>query len=66
MIVISNRQRDDLVRYIDLLCERLQGKSTKEFNTKRLAIKLKRTLLEKQPLTAEELREVKKICQTAK
>lgn len=66
MIVISNRQRDDLVRYIDLLCERLQGKSTREINTKRLALKLKRTLLEKQPLTAEVFREVKKICQTVK
>lgn len=66
MIVISNRQRDDLVRYLDLLCERMQGKSTKEYNTKRLALKLKRTLSEKQPLTAEELRELKKISRAAK
>lgn len=66
MIVISNRQRDDIVKYIDQLCDRLQSKSTREYNTKRLALKLKRTLQEKQPLSAAELRAIKKICRPSK
>lgn len=66
MILISNKQRDDLVKYLDLLCERLQGKTTREYNTKRLALKLSRTLSKKQPLTAEDMRDLKKICRPAK
>ena len=66
MIVISNRQRDELVKFLDLLCERLNGKTTKEYNTKRLALKLSRTLSKKQPLTAEDMRELKKICRPVK
>ena len=66
MILISNRHRDDLVKFLDLLCERLQGKTTKEYNTKRLATKLKRTLQEKQPLAEDELRAIKKICRPSK
>ncbi|MBR5282883.1 MAG: hypothetical protein IKU22_08920 [Alistipes sp.] len=66
MIVISNRQRDELVKFLDLLCERLNGKTTKEYNTKRLALKLSRTLSKKQPLAAEDMRELKKICRPVK
>lgn len=62
MIVISNKQRDELVRYIDLLCESLQGNSNKVYNTKRLALRLKRSLLSKQPIAAEELRHTKEFC----
>ena len=64
--MISNRQRDELVKFLDLLCERLNGKTTKEYNTKRLALKLSRTLSKKQPLTAEDMRELKKICRPVK
>ena len=40
MITISNKQRDDIVRYLDLLCQTLEGDSTRFYNTKRLARKL--------------------------
>lgn len=61
MIIISNKQRDDIVRYIDLLCECLQDKqSNREHNIKRLGLKLKRVLVKKQPLSVEELRSIQK------
>jgi hypothetical protein len=57
MITISNKQRDDIVRYLDLLCQTLEGDSTRIFNTKRLASKLSKTLESKQPVRASELSE---------
>ncbi len=57
MITISNKQRDDIVRYLDLLCQTLEGDSTRIFNTKRLARKLSKTLESKQPVRASELSE---------
>lgn len=57
MITISNKQRDDIVRYLDLLCQTLEGDSTRNFNTKRLARKLSKTLESKQPVRASELPE---------
>lgn len=55
MIIISNRQRDDILRYIDLLCDALQGKDTRTYNTKRLARNLAARLKAKQPFDASEL-----------
>jgi len=55
MIIISNRQRDDILRYIDLLCETLQGKDTRTYNTKRLARNLASRLKAKQPFAASDL-----------
>ena len=60
MILISNSQRDEMVRYIDALCEALQpslGKSTRAHNTVRLAKKLRARLAAKQPVRASELPE---------
>ena len=55
MIIISNKQRDDIVRYIELMCENMKSTDTKTYNTKRLAMKLHRVLKAKQPLSKEEL-----------
>lgn len=57
MITISNKQQDDIVRYLDLLCQTLEGDSTRNLNTKRLARKLSKTLESKQPVRASELPE---------
>lgn len=61
MIVISNKQRDDIVRYLDLLCQTLQGDDTRTYNTKRLARILSKRLDEKQPISSDELTERLKI-----
>ena len=50
MILISNKQRDDIVKYIDLMCEALTGSDNRTYNTKRLARKLAKQLRAKQPL----------------
>lgn len=50
MILISNKQRDDIVRYIDLMCEALTSNDLRTFNTKRLARKLAKQLRQKQPV----------------
>lgn len=42
MITISNKQREDIVRYLDLLCQTLEGDSTRIFNTKRIARKCRK------------------------
>lgn len=55
MIIISNKQRDDILRYIDLMCEALQGKDTRTYNTKRLARNLANRLKAKQPFDASDL-----------
>lgn len=61
MIIISNKQRDDIVRYLDLLCQTLEGDDTKTYNTKRLARILSKKLNSKQPISASELPEQLKI-----
>lgn len=66
MITISNKQRDDIVRYLDLLCQTLEGDSTRIFNTKRLARKLSKMLESKQPIPASELSERLKNSQQTK
>lgn len=55
MIVISNKQRDDIVRYLDLLCQTLQGTDTRTYNTKQLARILSKRLNAKQPISSDEL-----------
>lgn len=55
MIIISNKQRDDILRYIELMCENMKGTDNKKYNTKRLAMKLHRVLEAKQPFSKEEL-----------
>lgn len=55
MIIITNKQRDDILRYIDLMCEALQGKDTRTYNTKRLARNLANRLKAKQPFAASDL-----------
>lgn len=61
MITISNKQRDDVVRFLGLYCETLRGRDTRTFNTRRLARKLAETLAAKQPLSASELSAALKI-----
>lgn len=55
MIIISNKQRDDILRYIDLMCEALQGEDTRTFNTKRLARNLANRLKAKPSFAASDL-----------
>ena len=55
MIIISNSQRDYIVKYIEIMCEALTGDDNKTYNIKRMARKLQRQLVEKQPVKADEL-----------
>ena len=55
MIIISNSERDNIVRYIELMCQHMAGEDTRTYNTKRLARKLAAKLKAKQPLSASEL-----------
>lgn len=49
MIMISNKQRDDIVRYLEQYCERVQGDDLRTINAKRLVGILIRKLRAKQP-----------------
>ncbi len=63
MILISNSQREEMVRYIDALCEALQpslGRSTRAYNTVRLAKKLRVRLVSKQPVSASDMQKLLK------
>lgn len=58
MIMISNKQRDDIVRYLTEFTEGLQSvKSTRTYNTRRLARKLIQVLSAKKPVPLSELPE---------
>lgn len=58
MIMISNKQRDDIVRYLTEFTEGMQSvKSTRAYNTRRLARKLVQVLSAKKPVTLSELPE---------
>lgn len=58
MIMISNKQRDDIVRYLTEFTERMQSvKSTRAYNTRRLARKLVQVLSAKKPVPLSELSE---------
>lgn len=66
MIIISNSQRDYIVKYIDLMCEALQGNDNKTYNTKRMARKLQSQLTMKQPLSADDLSHLEKLIRIKK
>lgn len=58
MIMISNRQRDDAVKYLTEYVDSIKDiRSTRAYNTRRLAQKLIRALSEKQPVPLSELPE---------
>lgn len=58
MIMISNKQRDDIVRYLTEFTEGMQDvKSTRACNTRRLARKLAQVLSAKKPVPLSELPE---------
>ncbi len=58
MIMISNKQRDDIVRYLTEFTEGMQSvKSTRAYNTRRLARKLVQVLSAKKPVPLSELPE---------
>jgi len=58
MIMISNKQRDDIVRYLTEFTEGMQSvKSTRAYNTRRLARKLVQVLSTKKPVPLSELPE---------
>ena len=52
MVIISNSQRDDLVRQLRTLCEKVEVKDTKTFNARRRALKLIRLLADKPAVSA--------------
>lgn len=53
MIIISNAQRDQVVRYLNVLCGILNDKDTKSYNIKRLSRKLIVQLEAKCPIRDE-------------
>ena len=53
MIIISNAQRDQVVRYLNVLCGILNDKDTKSYNIKRLSRKLIVQLEAKRPIQEE-------------
>ncbi len=53
MIIISNAQRDQVVRYLNVLCGILNDKDTKSYNIKRLSRKLIVQLEAKSPIRDE-------------
>ena len=58
MIMISNKQRDDIVRYLTEFTEGMQNvKSTRAYNPRRLARKLAQVLSAKKPVPLSELPE---------
>lgn len=58
MIMISNKQRDDIVRYLTEFTEGMQSvKSTRAYNTRRFARKLVHVLSAKKPVPLSELPE---------
>lgn len=69
MIVISNQQRDDMLRYLDLLCEAYREagqRDTRTYNVCRRAGILRKQLMKKQPIPASELTEQVEISRTFK
>lgn len=56
MILISNQQRDQIVKYLESYCNQLQGSDTRTYNTKRLASILVRRLRAKHPVDAAKLK----------
>jgi hypothetical protein len=50
MILISNRQRDDIVRYLEFMCERMRDTDLSAVNAKRVAGTLAKKLRSKQKM----------------
>ncbi len=61
MILITNGQRDEAVRYLTLLCGRLSTTSSREANTLRLARKLIKSLQAKRPTESPATGDIKRI-----
>nr|DAZ26216.1 MAG TPA: hypothetical protein [Caudoviricetes sp.] len=60
MIAISNQQRDEIIRYIDYMCETnkdVSSRNTRVFNLCRRAKILRRELMKKTSFSASELPE---------
>lgn len=60
MIAISNQQRDDIIRYLDLLCEAYKPQSnsnTRSHNIYRRAGILRKQLMKKEPYPPSDLPE---------
>lgn len=55
MVIISNSQRDQVVKYLCLLCDTLQGDDTRTYNKKRLARILMRNLQKRPVVSAGKL-----------
>lgn len=57
MIAISNQQRNDMVHYLDLLCEvyRHKNKNTRDINIYRRAVILRRQLMKKQAFSSSDM-----------
>lgn len=57
MIAISNQQRDDIIRYLDLLCEAYKPQSnsnTRSYNICRRAGILRKQLIKKEPFSSSD------------
>lgn len=57
MILISNNQRDDIVRYLGAFAATKGDGGTRDYNARRLARKLARVLEGKQAILPEQLPE---------
>lgn len=60
MILISNQQRDDIIRYLDLLCDAYKPKKqsdTRSYNVCRIAGILRKQLMNKKSFSADDLPE---------
>jgi len=66
MITISNKQRDDIVRYLDILCQTITGRDSRSVNTKRLVRNLAKGLKAKLPFDASALPDTIKTYQKIK
>ena len=58
MIIISNSQRDQILRIIEQLCQPKQGDDNRTYNVKRIARNLAKRLREKESVSADELRKI--------
>ena len=55
MFIISNSQRDLILRVIDTLCGEVKGEDNRTYNIKRMARRFAKTLRGKQPVNGSEL-----------
>lgn len=57
MVIISNQQRDDIERFLTAYTATLDTKRTRDYNTRRLVMKLLRGLERKKPVPFSDLPE---------